>query len=233
MTAPTLVLLPGMACDETLWRHQLGALAHDGPVVVADVHQRADSLPEMAALLLAEQPGPLLLAGASLGGMLALHAWHQAPQRVQGLAILGSTARPDTPELVTLRTQACAMFAQGRMEELLRVNAMFAFDPAHGPRLLADYLAMVMRGGAQALIRQNQAVMVRPDLRPLLAGVACPTLVVGGETDQLTPPECSREIAQAIAGARLVLLPQCGHMLTWEQPQAVNALLADWLRRCG
>ena len=232
MTKPTLVLLPGMACDEALWRHQLGALPHDGPVQVAAVNHRADSLPGMVALLLAEVPGPLLLAGASLGGMLALEAWRQAPQRVQGLAILGSTARPDTPELVTLRSQACELFAQGRMDEVLRVNAMFAFNKAFAQPLLADYLAMIHRGGAEALIRQNRAVMVRADLRPLLPTVACPTLVLGGLSDQLTPPECSREIAAAIPGAELQLLPQCGHMLTWEQPAAVNAALAGWLARC-
>lgn len=231
--APTLLLLPGLACDAALWRHPLAALRHGGAVQVADVHQRADSLAGMAALLLAETRGPLLLAGCSMGGMLALHAWQQAPDRVQGLALLGTTARPDTPALVALRQQACALFADGRMDEVLRANAMFAFDPAHGPALLADYLAMVRRCGAAGLIRQNQAVMARPDLRPLLAGVRCPTLVVGGASDQLTPPDCSREIADAVPGAELHLLDRCGHMLTWEQPQAVSALLAAWLARCA
>ncbi len=103
---PTLILLPGMACDAALWQHQQPALAAAAPgaVVVADVHGRAASLPAMAALLLAEQPGDLLLAGCSLGGMLAMELARQAPQRVQALALLGTTARPDTPELV----HACA-----------------------------------------------------------------------------------------------------------------------------
>ena len=116
----TLILLPGMACDAALWQHQHAALAAAAPgaVLVADVHGRADSLPAMAALLLAEQPGDLLLAGCSLGGMLAMEAARQAPGRVRGLALLGTTARPDTPELVTLRTQAIAEFEAGRAEAL-------------------------------------------------------------------------------------------------------------------
>ena len=229
MTDTTLVLLPGLACDHGLWRHQMGALAHDGPVRVADVNNRADSLPQMVALLLQETTGPLLLAGASMGGMLALEAWRQAPQRVRGLAILGSSARADTPELIALRTQACELFANGRMGEVLSANAMFAFDPAHAQAMQADYLAMIHRCGADGLIRQNRAVMARDDLRAVLPTVTCPTLVVGGLTDQLTPPERNREIAEAIPGAQLHLLPQCGHMLTWEQPDAVNRLLSGWL----
>lgn len=191
---PRLILLPGMACDAALWQHQLPALqaAAPGPVLVTDVHARADSLPAMAALLLAEQPGDLLLAGCSLGGMLAMEVARQAPRRVRGLALLGTTARPDTPELVALRTAGIAEFEAGRGEPLLRANALFAFHPAHQARLVEAYIAMMLRAGAAALIRQNRAVMTRADLRPALGTITCPTLVVGGADDQLTPPERSR-----------------------------------------
>jgi pimeloyl-ACP methyl ester carboxylesterase len=225
-----LILLPGLACDGALWRHQAAALAADGrPVHLADVHSRADTLPEMAALLLAEHPGDLLLAGCSMGGMLAMEAARQAPQRVRGLALLGTSARPDTPELLVLRSQAIDEFERGRIEPLLRANVMFAFHRSHQARLADDYLAMVMRAGAAGLIRQNRAVMARADLRPTLPALACPTLVVGGLDDLLTPPDCARELAAAIPGAQLQLLPECGHMLTWEQPAAVTALLQGWL----
>ena len=224
-----LILLPGMACDAELWQHQQAALAQQRPLRVADVHHRADSLPAMAALLLTEQPGALLLAGCSLGGMLAMEVARQAPQRVRGLALLGTTARPDTPELLALRTQAIAQFEQGGVAALIRANAMFAFHPAHAGALTERYLAMILRAGTPGLIRQNRAVMARQDLRPHLAVLACPTLVVGGLNDQLTPPDCSREIAAAMPQARLHLLADCGHMLTWEQPQAVTQLLVDWL----
>ena len=140
-----LMLLPGLACDAALWRDQQPALAAHRPVHVATVQARAGSLPAMAALLLAEQPGPLLLAGCSMGGMLALELVRQAPDRVRGLAILGSTARPDTPALVSLRSQAIGLFEQGRADELLRANAMFAFHPRHTAGHLDDYLAMIGR----------------------------------------------------------------------------------------
>jgi pimeloyl-ACP methyl ester carboxylesterase len=228
----TVVLIPGLACDAEQLAPQAQALRAAGHGVHDSlVHFHGLTLPAMAERLRAEVPGPLVLVGASMGGMLALHAALQEPARVRGIALLGSTARADTPELVALRRQACSLFAAGRMDEVLRANVAFAFHPnsARDPGLVARYLAMVLRAGAEALIRQNEAVMARPDLRAQLPGIACPVLVMVGEADQLTPPEQAREIAAAVPGARLEVLPGAGHMLSWEQPARVNALLLAWL----
>jgi pimeloyl-ACP methyl ester carboxylesterase len=232
---PTLILLPGLACDATVWRDQRPVLAARAPLVVTDVHERFASLPEMAAALLAEQPGELLLCGTSMGGMLALEVVRQAPQRVKALALLATSARPDTPEMIRLRGDAIALFEQGRAEEVLRANVAFAFHPrvAEDSELATTYLAFVMRGGAQRLVRQNRAVMARADARPGLAAIRCPTLVACGDSDLLTPPEHSREIAAAIPGARFAIVPECGHMLTLEQPARINALLLEWLAGLG
>jgi pimeloyl-ACP methyl ester carboxylesterase len=144
-------------------------------------------------------------------------------------ALLASRARPDTPELTRLRSDAIALFEQGRMREVLQANVAFAFDPAHAAALAPPYLAMMDRAGAGQLIAQNRAIMARADQRPLLPRIACPTLVVVGQSDLLTPPKHAQEMAALIAGARLETLSQCGHLLTWEQPQRVNQLLIDWL----
>lgn len=226
---PPITLLPGLACDAELWREQLAALSPRWPVRVSDVHTRFDTLPRMAEALLAEQRGDLRLCGSSMGGMLALEVLRQAPQRVQALALLASSARPDTPELLKLRSEAITLFEQRRMREVLQANLAFAFHPAHARALAPDYLAMIERAGAAQLIAQNRAVMARADQRPLLPQIGCPSLVVVGRADRLTPPEHAQEMAAGIPGARLEVLEECGHMLTWEQPQRVNALLIDWL----
>ena len=163
--------------------------------------------------------------------MVAMHAALRAPDRIAGLALLGTSARADTPELIRLRTEACALFAGGRMDEVLRANVMFAFHPdnAADAGLVDAYLAMIGRAGPQALIRQNRAVMARPDLRPELPRLRCRTLVMVGEADALTPPEHAGEIATAVRGAERVVVPGAGHMLTLEQPAAVAHLLRDWL----
>jgi pimeloyl-ACP methyl ester carboxylesterase len=224
-------LLPGLACDAELWREQVAALEPLRPVRVSDVHMRHASLSEMAAALLQQTPGDLLLCGTSMGGMLALEVLRQAPQRVKALALLASSARADTPELIQLRSDAIRLFEQGRMREVLQANIVFAFDPAHAKALTPRYLAMMDRAGADQLIVQNRAVMARADQRPWLPQVRCPTLVVVGRNDLLTPPEHGREMASLIAGAQFELIDECGHLLTWEQPQRVNRLLIDWLAR--
>jgi pimeloyl-ACP methyl ester carboxylesterase len=228
----SILLLPGLACDAALWRHQLPALTAAGhEVQVTDVHARFDTLPAMAAALLAEHRGAPVLVGSSMGGMLALEMQRQAPARVPAMALLGTSARPDTPELLRLRSEAITLFAQGRAAEVLRANIPFALHPraADHAALVADYLAMMERAGAEQLTRQNRAVMARIDSRPGLPAVRCPVLVVCGDADLLTPPEHAQEMAQAIPGARLEIVPTCGHLLNWEQPERVNALLLDWL----
>ncbi|MEK0417684.1 MAG: hypothetical protein RI949_1690 [Pseudomonadota bacterium] len=227
-----LMLLPGLASDAALWRHQIPALRERGhQPVVSDVHARFPTLPQMAAALLDEQPGPLVLVGTSMGGILALEVFRQAPSRVAAMALLGSTARPDTPQMRQLREDAIVQFEQGRALEVLRANVPFAFHASRvgDTGLVQGYLDMVMRAGAQQLIAQNRAIMARSDSRPLLSSIRCPFLMMWGDSDALTPPECAREIVAAVAHADYEELPQCGHLLTWECPAQVNARLISWL----
>lgn len=224
----TLILIPGLAGDAAMWREQLQALAHWQPQV-SDVHTREDSIPAMAAGLLRQHAGPLVLCGASMGGMVAMEAARQAPERIAGLALLGTDARPDSSEMTALREAAIVLFAQGRAREVIEPNIAMAFHPDHAAALSAAYLEFVLGAGAEQLIRQNRAVIARPDARPHLPRLQCPVLVMCGEADLLTPPERSREIAALVPQAQLVLVPRCGHMLTMEQPEVVNAALAEWL----
>lgn len=226
-----LIFLLGLAADAVMWQHQMGAMpAHLHPVVT-DVHTRHATLQETAAALLQEHPGDLILCGASMGGILAMEVVHQAPQRITALALLGTNAQPETDAMRTLREGAIEMFARGSAEEVLKTNLPLAFHPGRGDdsALLQSYLDFVLRAGGAQLIRQNRALMARPDARLHLGLVSCPTLVMCGDSDQLTPPECSREIAALITGAELILVPKCGHMLTMERPVEVTAALLTWL----
>jgi pimeloyl-ACP methyl ester carboxylesterase len=88
---------------------------------------------------------------------------------------------------------------------------------------------MITETGPEAFVRQLMAIMPRPDSRPLLASIRCPTLVLVGDADLATPPELNKEIADGIPGAKLTVVPDSGHLTTLEQPEAVNAALAEWL----
>jgi len=225
-----LLLLPGLAADARMWQAQLQALQAFAPQVT-DVHMRYPTIPAMAAALLAESAGELVLCGASMGGMVAMEVARQAPGRVKALALLGTNARPETDDMRALREAAIELFAQGRMAEVIEPNVAFAFHPkqAASPALVGAYLEFVLDAGAGQLIAQNRAVMNRPDARTHLPALRCPTLVMCGDADQLTPADCSLEIAALVPHAKLVMVPECGHMLTMERPALVNAALAHWL----
>ena len=228
---PQLIFLPGLASDATVWAHQLPVIPEVWQPLVTDVHTRFASLGDMAAALLREHDGELVLCGTSMGGMVALEVARQAPERIRGLALLGTSARPETEDMRVLREQAITLFEAGRLLEVLQPNLAMAFHPdrARDTALLDSYLEFVTRAGAAQLIAQNRAVMARPDARRHLSTVACPALVLCGDSDLLSPPACSAEIAAQIPRARLHLVPRCGHMLTMERPAEVNALLLAWL----
>jgi pimeloyl-ACP methyl ester carboxylesterase len=135
--------------------------------------------------------------------------------------------------MLELRRSAIELFEQGEARDVIECNAGFAFHPARGgdAPLLRRYVDLVLDAGDAQLIRQNRALMVRPDARPHLPALRCPVLVMCGDSDRLTPPECSSEIAALVPHAQLVWVEQCGHMLTMEQPAFVNATLGPWLQR--
>jgi pimeloyl-ACP methyl ester carboxylesterase len=230
MARPRLVFLPGLAADEQMWHSQCEALA-DWQPAVADVHTHHATLPEMASALLTQFEGDLVLCGASMGGMLAMEAARQAPERIAGLALLGTSARPESQDMRQVREAAIELFAQGMVREVIEPNVAFAFHPSRAKEglLIGSYLEFVLRAGADQLIRQNRAVIVRPDARMHLPQLRCPTLVMCGDSDQLTPKECAEEIAALIPDAHLVIVPECGHMLTMERPEFVNSSLRSWL----
>ena len=206
-----LILIPGLAADAAMWQAQLSALPAKWNAAVTDVHMRHDTIPAMAQALLGEHAGSLVLCGASMGGMIAMEAVRQRPDRIRGLALLGTNSQPESDAMRALREAAIALFAQDRVAEVIEPNVAFAFHPDNAPAL------------------QNRAVIDRPDARTHLREVRCPTLVMCGDADRLTPPECSHEISSLVAGAQLVMVRNCGHMLTMEQPDIVNATLIAWL----
>jgi pimeloyl-ACP methyl ester carboxylesterase len=228
-----LVFLPGLACDERIWQAQLAATPATFDARVSDAHTRHATIEAMAAAVLNEHDGPLVLCGASMGGMIAMEAARQSPGRVAGLALLGTNARPETPDMFALRESAIDLFERGEARELIELNANFAFHPTQAAdrALLRRYVELVLDAGVAQLVRQNRAVMHRPDARRHLPERRCPVLVLCGDGDRLTPPDCSREIAALVPHAELRWVPACGHMLTMEKPALVNAALVDWLER--
>lgn len=225
-----LILLPGLLCDRALRAPQIAALSDIADISVGDLTQ-ADSIAGMAAGVLRSAPPRFALAGLSMGGYVAFEIMRQAPERVLRLALLDTTARPDTPEQTENRRVLMQLSEQGEFKGVTPRLLPRWIHPARldDKELTATIMAMTQRVGREAFIRQQTAIIRRPDSRPGLSRITCPTLVLCGREDQATPVEVHREIAADIANARLVIVPDCGHLSTLEQPVAVNAHLRTWL----
>ncbi len=225
-----LVFLPGLLCDRALWECQVRHLADIADSGIADL-TREDSVAALAGSVLARAPHRFAMVGLSMGGYVAFEILRQAPGRVIKLALVDTSARPDTPEQMSRRRGLIGIARSGRFRGVTPrlLPLLIHPDRQSDTPLTATVMAMAERVGQEAFVRQQTAIMGRPDSRPGLGVIGCPTLLIGGREDALTPPELLAEIAGAIPGARHVIIEECGHLPPLERPHAVSALLRQWL----
>lgn len=226
-----LVLIPGLLCDAQLWQPQAEDLSDIADIWIAD-HAWSDTMAGVARDVLADAPfSSFALAGLSMGGYIALEIMRQAPQRVARLALLDTAAGADLPEQTQRRLDFIALAERGSFLGITDVLLPLLIHPS---RLEEDVLTGVVRSmaanvGSEAFVRQQRAIMGRAGSLELLASIDCPTLVLCGRQDALTPLARHEEIAAGIKGARLEVVENCGHLSTLERPVEVNAALRRWL----
>lgn len=225
-----LVLAPGLLCNRELWAHQTANLAHIARITVADV-THDDSIAAMAQRLLALAPPKFALAGLSMGGYVAQEVMRQAPDRVTRLALLDTSARPDSEDQRARRRGLIELSTRGQFKGVTPRLLPLLVHPNRldDALLVARITAMAEDVGQAGFVRQQTAIMGRIDGRPSLRQIKCPTMVIGGADDVITPPEVMGEIAELVPGASYHLLPDCGHLSTMEEPEVVTDLMATWL----
>jgi pimeloyl-ACP methyl ester carboxylesterase len=228
-TLPT-VLVPGLNCSARLYAEQIPHLWSFGPVLVAD-HRRDDDMDAIAQRILAAAPPRFALVGLSMGGYIAYAILRAAPERVARLALLDTGSRADMPEQSERRKAQVEIALSGRFAEIHDLQwPQFVHANRHGDEALRRIVrTMAEETGPDAFARQQRAIMTRRDSRPDLPKIKCPTLVLVGEGDTLTPLKLSEEIVSLIPGSRLVVVPDCGHLSTIERPEAVNRALVEWM----
>ncbi len=226
-----IVLVPGLACSSRIYAPQIPALWRLGPVMVAN-HVRDNSMAAIAKRILDNAPPRFALAGHSMGGYIAFEIYRQAPQRVARLALLNTSAQPDTPEATERRRGWIADVKAGGYHAVLDgLFANFVHPSRTGDKELQDIVRdMSDDVGPDAFVRQLEAIIGRADSRPTLAAIKCPTLVLTSDEDNVVPNKFSAEIAQGIAGVKFVTIPDCGHLTQLEKPQATTEAMLDWLK---
>ena len=167
-----------------------------------------------------------------MGGYIAFEIMRQAPERVAKLALMSTQARPDTPEATARRRGMIERARSGQYRDVVdELFPGFVHPSRQGDASLRQIVYDMSEDvGAEAFIRQQNAVLSRPDSRPSMAWIKCPTLVLTSDTDNTVPNSLSDEMANGIPGAKLVVLADCGHLPQLEQPQACAEALVQWLR---
>jgi len=225
-----LVLLPGMLATADLWGEVAPELRSLIPIRTARI-DLDDSVEEMAETVLADAPGRFALAGHSLGAVVALEVVRRAPARVTRLALLNASAGPGSDDQRRHWVKARSRVEKGAFEELAVEFARTNLSPLRDgdAALVARVETMARQVGREGCLRQLSAQLGRPDSRPWLQAIACPTVVLSGANDQISEPSLQDELARAIPGARLERLAGCGHMSPLEAPAEVSSALKGWL----
>jgi pimeloyl-ACP methyl ester carboxylesterase len=226
-----ILLVPGLVSSPRIFAPVVPALWRFGPVTVAN-HIRDDNMGAIARRILAEAPPRFALAGHSMGGYIAFEIMRQAPQRVAKLALINTQARPDTEEATERRRGMMVRARSGQYRAVLDELFPGFVHPSRRDDAALRQLVHDMgeEVGVEGFVRQQTAMIGRVDSRPSLAWIKCPTLVLTGDEDNTIPNSLSREMADGIHGAKLVILPNCGHLPQPEQPEATAAALVEWLR---
>ena len=226
-----MALLPGLLCDATVWAGQRQALGATHAVVTPDFLGQ-DSITRMAEWVLRGAPARFSLAGHSMGARVALEVVRLAPERIERLALLDTGAHPvRAGELAARQALVDLAYAEGMGALAARwLPPMVAHDRVGDAALMEPLTRMVERATPQIFEGQIRALLNRPDTAPAMAAVRCPTAVIVGRHDAWSPVDQHEAIVAEIPGSRLTVIENAGHMAPVEEPQAVAAVLAEWLR---
>ena len=236
MSQTPLLLVPGLLCSPRLFAAQVAGLKDVAEIVVPDWRKAPlaifDTWEKTARWVIDQMPaGKFALAGLSLGGMIAVEIMQLAAERVTRLALLDTGMRAQNATEQAIRRGRIRLASEGHFELVLGLQ-MSRFIPAYrlpDKPLVDEVMAMCTETGVEIYKRQEELAAVRVDRRPDLPKIKCPTLVVCGRDDAATPLFMSEEITAAIKGSELVVIEQCGHLITMEKPDETNAILRKWL----
>jgi len=191
-----------------------------------------ETMAGLAKRLLDSAPPTFALAGVSMGGYLAQEVLRQAPHRVIRLALIDTNAHADGEEQKAVRRDMINMAESGRFDAVMprMTPRLLPKNRLSDVHLIDTMNAMADRIGPKAFVRQQKAIMGRVDGRSDLEKITCPTLVMCGADDALTPPAIHQDMADRLPNARLVILEDCGHLSPLERPRAVSAVMQYWLQ---
>ncbi len=226
-----LLLIPGLASNRLMWQPQIEGLADIADCWVTPL-PAADDLGLIAQEILAGAPSRFAAAGHSMGGYLCFEIYRRAPERVQGLCLLSTTAEPESSGAAERRRASIDDIARdGFMPTIRQIIPRFVRpDERRGGPVFDAMLHQAYETGRDAFCRHQIASLARAGYRRSLDGIGCPVLVVGGRHDVVTRTSGQARMARAIPRADFHVVEHAAHMITMENADQTNAIMRDWLQ---
>ena len=219
----TLVLLPGMMCDERLFQH----MPPHSCLPITD----HDTVEALAAEVLVNAPGTFALAGLSMGGIVAMEVIAQAPDRVTQLCLMDTNAEAEADHIKALRDPQITKAKAGHLRAVMRdeMKPNYLADGPNRQPVLDLCMDMALDLGPEVFVRQSRALAGRPDQKNTLRGWTKPTLILTGAEDRLCPLHRHTLMADLMPQATLTVIDGAGHLPTLEQPDATRAAVEAWI----
>lgn len=243
---PSVLLVHGFALSRRLWAPQVRGLADRYRLVLPDLRGFGSSdageaqptietyAQDIAALLDVLNIQRIVFCGLSMGGYIAFAFYRLFPQRVQALVLADTRAQADTPEIRQAREEQITLIDREgttALADVLWPRFLAPENAERDPALVREVRAMIEGASARGAIGALRAMMDRPDSTPLLPQITCPTLIIVGEQDSVTPRADAELMAARIPQAKLKVIAGAGHLSNLERPddfnQALRAFLAE------
>lgn len=244
-----LLLVHGFPLSRAMWQPQIRALSAELRVLAPDLRgfgeSRALTAPpsplsidqyadDLARFLEALSTGPVVLAGLSMGGYIALSFVRRHRHLLRGLVLVDTKAAADTPEARENRYRTAEKIKEGQKKEVfegLLSRLLGKYTQAERPGVVSAARRMMEEAPVEGVIQALYAMAERPDSTPFLPSIDLPTLVFVGEEDELTPPAEARVMAEKIPNASLEIIPRAGHLANLENPEPFNKALLQFVKR--
>jgi pimeloyl-ACP methyl ester carboxylesterase len=217
----TTVFLHALPLDERMWPHG----------TALRLYGRGNTMDAWARSVLDEVEGELVLVGASMGGYCALAAARLAPERIRGLALLGSRAEADTPERREGRAATIESIRRGGAAALWADMRPKLFPETADEAVVERARSIALEQRPDDLVAAVEAIRDRADSTDVWASLAVPTLIAVGDSDPFVPVEDARSHAEAARDGAVHVFESCGHLPSLERPDEFERVLEQFLGR--
>ena len=227
-----LILVPGLLCTKLLFEKQINALDNDYEIEVANT-LGVNSIQEMALGIISKQKSNFVICGVSMGGYVAQMVAHLAPKKVIGMGLFSTSGRADTAEKKQQREALIELSKLGKFKGVTPrlLPSLLSAEALKDEAIVQDVMDMAAEVGQTNFTLQQEAIIRRPDFRPLASAAKMPVEIVVGELDQLTPPLLAEELHGLFLESNLTILSRVGHLSSMEAPNDVTNIIRKLISR--